>query len=113
MTFARRVIVTSQPTPPGGDAGSLISVPLEGVFDSCAAARLREAVASLPRRVRICLDFSHVRHWHDSAMAMLAEILDGDADRRLVMRGLGRHQRRLLKYLRLDQQADEQLAVEL
>lgn len=82
----------------GGDA---IDVQVGPKFGAPDVRRVQEAVAALGPCSRLTIDFSAVRECDDAALVLLAGMLDclshGDVD----VKGLSRHQLRLLTYLGL------------
>jgi hypothetical protein len=73
---------------------------LEGVFDERSAARLSELLSGAPEGARIALDLSRVRQFQGGGLALLAGALAARTEP-LDVRGLGRHEARLLRYLGL------------
>jgi hypothetical protein len=74
----------------------------EGIFDVPAAWRLREAIATYAPTSNVTLDFGGLRECHDFALAALLQSVASTAGPRLSIRGLCRHQERLLRYLGVD-----------
>jgi hypothetical protein len=62
------------------------------------AARLHELIEHSAPGTRVEIDFHRVRDWHDSALALLAQDLAAGRAR-VALRGISRHQQRLLGYL--------------
>jgi anti-anti-sigma regulatory factor len=82
-----------------------VEIRMEGVFDVAAAQTVVRAIerSSSERDVRI--DLTHVREFHDFAVAVLAQALAKRRERVAVC-GLRQHQLRLLQYLGLGQTAE-------
>ncbi|MGB8930800.1 MAG: STAS domain-containing protein [Anaeromyxobacteraceae bacterium] len=78
---------------------------MEGVFDVSAAQVVVRALDKAPLERIIRIDLTHVREFHDFAVAVLAQAL---AKRRqnVSVCGLRQHQLRLLNYLGLGQTAE-------
>jgi hypothetical protein len=62
------------------------------------AEHLRDTLLALRPISRLDLDFTRVREFQDSAIAILASALNALPETEIVLRGLTMHQRRLLKY---------------
>jgi len=92
-----------------GDAGEVV-IRVEGSFDRVEAASLARCISELPPAAPLVVDFSHVDDLPDAGVAVVAKELSGHEG--VAVRGLGRHQLRLLRYcgLRLPQprEADEE-----
>jgi hypothetical protein len=73
---------------------------MDGSFDAKAATRLSGWLAEVPADGTLVLDFSAVRECQDFGLAAVAADLAGRA--RLVVRGLTRHQERMLRYFGVD-----------
>ena len=73
-----------------------VTVALEGTFDASAAAELLRTLAAV-RDGEVMIDFTQVRDFRDSAVAVLARGLS----KQLRVKGLGRHHERLLRYFGL------------
>jgi hypothetical protein len=71
---------------------------LEGILDVAAAREVLRAVEDAPMEAEIRIDVTHVREFHDFAVAVLAHELAPRADH-VALRGLRQHQLRLLTYL--------------
>ena len=65
-------------------------------LDSGVAARLARCLGEVPAATRVVVDFSRVRSFHGEEMAAVAMKLVGRSG--LVVRGLGLHHRRMLRY---------------
>lgn len=83
----------------------LVEIRMEGVFDVAAAQSVVRALDKAPAERDVLVDVTHVREFHDFAVAVLAQAL---AKRRenVAVRGLRQHQLRLLNYLGLGQTAE-------
>lgn len=75
--------------------GDVLTLRLEGTFDGPAAVLLRQSLERLAD-AQVVLDFSQVRVLRDAAVHVLMRGLARPAVR---LKGLGRHQERLLRYL--------------
>jgi anti-anti-sigma regulatory factor len=71
---------------------------LEGAFDAAEARRVQDAIGKLPRGASAILDLRRATRVDDAAMAVLARTFSA-AGPAMSVRGLGEHQRRILKYL--------------
>lgn len=82
-----------------------VEIRLDGVFDVSAAQAVVRALDKAPPERELRVDLTHVREFHDFAVAVLAQAL---AKRRenVTVRGLRQHQLRLLNYLGLGQTAE-------
>jgi anti-anti-sigma regulatory factor len=82
-----------------------LEIRMEGVFDVTAAQTVVRALEKAPLGREVRVDLTHVREFHDFAVAVLAQAL---AKRRehVSVRGLRQHQLRLLNYLGLGQTAE-------
>lgn len=82
-----------------------VEIRMEGVFDVSAAQVVVRALDKAPLERIIRIDLTHVREFHDFAVAVLAQAL---AKRRqnVSVCGLRQHQLRLLNYLGLGQTAE-------
>jgi len=78
-------------------AGSLV-IRMDGAFDLESAQAVGRRLSALADDVEVYLDLSHVREFHDRAVAALAEGLAA-ARHRVSVRGLRHHQYRMLRYL--------------
>ena len=76
-------------------------IELRGVLDVPAATRLRDAVLSLDACDPVVIDCHEVRDLHDTALALLVSSLSSRG-RTILLRGLGEHHLRLLRYLGVD-----------
>jgi len=79
-----------------------VRVELSGVFDVPSARRLEQAIAQAAPGAPLCVDLSHVREFHDFGIAILAQALKHRGGARVALRGLCRHQERLLGYFGVD-----------
>ncbi len=77
-------------------------IEVSGKFDLDAAERVARAVADADPSSRIVVDLGRVREVQDFGLAVLARVLASDRSRRVFVRGLGRHQLRLLGYLGIE-----------
>ena len=82
-----------------------LEISMDGVFDVDAAQRVMRALERAPTERDVRVDLTHVREFHDFAVAVLAQAL---AKRRenVSVRGLRQHHMRLLGYLGLAQTAE-------
>jgi len=83
---------------------------MQGVFDVPAAQRLARALAQADAGEQVRIDLTQVREFHDYGVTVLAQALSAWGAR-IDVRGLGRHQRRLLRYFGVHT-ADEEAKVE-
>jgi anti-anti-sigma regulatory factor len=84
--------------------GESVEIRMEGVFDVSAAQGVVRTLEKAPADLFVRIDLTHVREFHDFAVAVLAQAL---AKRRenVTVCGLRQHQLRLLRYLGLAQAA--------
>ena len=80
---------------------------ISGPFDPLAASRLRARLEELPSGSHAVIDFARATEVSDLALAVLASTLAARPSRGVVLRGLARHQERLLRYLGIDASAKE------
>ena len=80
------------------DVGQTLLVRLDGVFDIAAAERVLATLAKAAPDSEIYIDLMHVREFHDHGVAKLAAGLV-ETPHRVSVRGLQRHQYRMLRYL--------------
>jgi anti-anti-sigma regulatory factor len=82
-----------------------VEIRMEGIFDVTAAQSVVRALEKAPSGRDVRVDLTHVREFHEFAVAVLAQAL---AKRRenVSVRGLRQHQLRLLNYLGLGQTAE-------
>jgi len=78
-----------------GARGEVV-VRVDGTFDAKSAARLAGWLAEVPADGMLVLDFGSVRECQDVGLAAVASQLA--ARERLIVRGLTRHQERMLRY---------------
>lgn len=78
--------------------GSELMLRLAGDFEAADAWKVHETIQGAERGSHVVLDFSQVRHFEDFAIALIAPDLVGNPERRILIRGLGIHQRRILEY---------------
>jgi hypothetical protein len=76
-------------------AGEVI-IRMDGTFDRQAAARLSGWLGEIHPGAQVVLDFHGVREFHDFGVAAMAAQLAARGP--VQVRGLGRHQERLLRY---------------
>jgi len=77
-----------------------VVIRIDGTFDAKAATRLAGCLVEVPQDDRLVLDFTQVRACEDFGLAAVAgDLLTRD---RLVVRGLTRHQERMLRYFGVD-----------
>ncbi len=77
-----------------------VVIRIDGAFDGNAASRLARWLGEVPHSEPLVIDFTGVRVCEDFG---LAEVASGLVDRdRLVVRGLTRHQERMLRYFGVD-----------
>ena len=74
---------------------------LEGTFDGLAARRVEALLAGAEGGLRFQIDLTHVREFHDFAIAVLAQALTR-CRASVALRGLRQHQVRLLRYFGVD-----------
>jgi anti-anti-sigma regulatory factor len=72
---------------------------LEGAFGAAEAQRLQDAIGKLPRGSKAIVDLRKVTRVEDAAIAVLARSFGAASGPTVSVRGLGEHQRRILKYL--------------
>lgn len=72
-------------------------VQVSGAFDAVAASRLAAWLSDVPSADAVVVDLTHARPCEDSGLARLARALEPRSD--VVLRGLNRHQARMLEYL--------------
>jgi hypothetical protein len=82
-----------------------LEIRMEGVFDVAAAQLVVRAQERAPVERDVRIDLTHVREFHDFAVAVLAQSLAKRRER-VAVRGLRQHQLRLLTYLGLGQTAE-------
>ncbi len=85
-----------------------VVIRIDGAFEAKDASRLSGWLGEMPENERLVVDFSGVRTCQDFGLAAVAR--DLSRRNRLVVRGLTRHQERMLRYFGLDL---ERLPVEL
>lgn len=74
---------------------------LDDRFTARDAERVSEAVEALAPFSQLIVDFSEVREFHDAAFFSFSRVLRALAKVNVVLRGLTRHQTRVLRYLGL------------
>jgi anti-anti-sigma regulatory factor len=82
-----------------------VMIRMDGIFDVAAAQTVVRALADEPAERDVRIDLTHVREFHDFAVAVLAQALAKRAEN-VTVRGLRQHQLRLLNYLGLGQTAE-------
>ena len=82
-----------------------LEIRMDGVFDLSAAQLVVRALERAPAERDVRIDVTHVREFHDFAVAVLAQALAKRRER-VAVRGLRQHQLRLLTYLGLGQTAE-------
>jgi hypothetical protein len=80
----------------GSEAERVVQV--EATFDMAAAERVRQLVGTADDSAELQVDLTRVRDFEDRAIAILGDALVG-ARGPVSVRGLGRHQVRMLRYL--------------
>lgn len=86
-----------------GENGEVV-IRIDGTFDAKAASRLAGWLVEVPRDGSLVLDFTQVRICEDFGLASLASDL---ASRdHLFVRGLTRHQERMLRYFGVELNGD-------
>ncbi|WP_242346688.1 STAS domain-containing protein [Anaeromyxobacter terrae] len=83
-----------------GAHGELV-IRIGGTFDGKAASRLTGWLGEIPSGDELVVDFSQVRDCQDFGLAAVASDL-AQRGARLQVRGLTRHQQRMLRYFGLD-----------
>ncbi len=73
-----------------------VVIRLSGGIDGSAGARLARCIDELPKADRVVVDFTRLRSLEDVDVVAMARGLAGHSE--LSIRGLGRHQLRLLRY---------------
>jgi hypothetical protein len=73
---------------------------IDGTFDAKAATRLAGWLGEVPPTDPLVIDFTRARDCQDFGLAAIATDLAGRE--RLLMRGLTRHQERMLRYFGVD-----------
>jgi hypothetical protein len=92
------VTVEEEPVQSAKAIPEVVEIRLEGVFDVSAAQSLVSALGRAPAEREVRIDLTHVREFHDFAVAVLGEALSQRRDH-VAVRGLSQHQLRLLTYL--------------
>lgn len=82
-----------------------VEIRMEGVFDVTAAQVVVRALDKAPMERGVRIDLTHVREFHDFAVAVLAQSL-AKRKENVTVCGLRQHQLRLLNYLGLGQTAE-------
>jgi anti-anti-sigma regulatory factor len=92
-----------------GARGEVV-IRIDGTFDAKAASRLSGWLTEIPSSGPLVLDFTAVRDCQDFGLAQVASGLA--ARPRLVVRGLTRHQERMLRYFGVDLRAERGVLAE-
>lgn len=71
---------------------------VDGTFDRAQASRLQGVFREAGAGEHVVVDFSHVRELHEVELAAVARGMTGSAAR-VELRGLDRHQERVLRYM--------------
>lgn len=74
------------------------TIKIEGVFDVPHARKVESLIERTPAGDAVLIDLSHVREFHDFAIAGLAQALKHAGRVRIGVQGLRQHQARLLRY---------------
>jgi hypothetical protein len=82
-----------------GSQGEVV-IRFEGTFDSSEASRLAGWLREVPVQEPLVVDFGAARDCHDHGLAAIASALTGRTQ--VTVRGLSRHQEKLLRYFGLD-----------
>jgi anti-anti-sigma regulatory factor len=90
-----------------GSQGEVV-IRIDGRFDAKDASRLSGWLVEVPRDDALVLDFTQVRECEDFGLAQLASDLASRGH--LLVRGLTRHQERMLRYLGVDLERADDLA---
>ncbi|ABS25693.1 STAS domain-containing protein [Anaeromyxobacter sp. Fw109-5] len=88
-----------------GARGELV-IRIAGTFDGMAASRLAGWLGEISSDDELVVDFSQVRDCHDLGLAAVACDL-AQRGPHLQLRGLTRHQQRMLRYFGLDLEPGE------
>ncbi len=76
-------------------------VRLEGVFDGVAARRLEALLLNAGPEIRLGIDLTQVREFHDFGIAVLGQAMTRSRAR-VTLRGLRHHQIRVLRYFGIE-----------
>lgn len=79
------------------ESGELV-LRFQGEFSAQDARDIHRAMAGARRAGTVTLDFARVQRFEDFAVALVAPYLVATGGRRVRVRGLGQHQRRILEY---------------
>lgn len=74
---------------------------LGGTFDAAEGWRLHDTLSKVEPGSQVTLDFSQVQHFHDFAIALLAQDISS-LEGRVAAHGLCQHQLRILRYFGVD-----------
>jgi anti-anti-sigma regulatory factor len=88
-----------------GENGEVV-IRIDGTFDAKAASRLAGWLVEVPRDGSLVLDFTQVRICEDFGLASLAADLAARDHHQLHVRGLTRHQERMLRYFGVELRAE-------
>jgi hypothetical protein len=83
------------------EARGEVLVLVDGTFDRAQASRLQGVFREAGEGEHVVVDFSHVREMHEVELAAVARGMTGTAAR-VELRGLARHQERVLRYMGVD-----------
>lgn len=87
------------------EAGRALLVRCEGVLDLAATRRVVRLLVRLRGVHKIVLDLANAQLPQDRALALLAPMLAVREAHHVIVRGLSRHQERVLRYLGLPREA--------
>jgi ABC-type transporter Mla MlaB component len=76
-----------------------ITIRVTGELDSATALLARERIIPALGSGRVDVDLAQAQPVHDSALAILAELMRAAGSAQLSLRGLGAHQERILNYM--------------
>ncbi len=82
-------------------ANDPILLRLDGTFDAAECWRLHDRLSKIKPGSRVTLDFSQVQHFHDFAIALLAQDISS-REGCIAAHGLCQHQLRMLRYFGVD-----------
>ena len=82
--------------------GARTLVHVEGDVDAMVARQLRAMVTRCSPGSRLVLDFSHAHEVADYGLGLLARALVDAPPTSIALRGLSRHQERVLRYFGVD-----------
>ncbi len=84
-----------------------VTIRVEGDFDPSEAGRLVGWLREVPPHEPLVIDFAGARHRHDFGFATFAGELAGRTQ--LTVRGLSRHQEKLLRYFGVELREPEEI----